>query len=99
MSRLSTFALGVITGAAGIIVSENYYIVRSKESHHIVPKIAARLEFPYRDIRNYSYEDWQNNQSLALAIIKSQKQELLMETGLNRMQQQFDSLLKSLTGS
>jgi hypothetical protein len=99
MSRLSTFVLGVITGAAGIIVAENYYIVRSEESYHIVPKIAARLEFPYRDIRNYTYEDWQNNQSLALAIVKSQKQDLLMETGLNQMQQQFDSLLKSLTGS
>lgn len=98
MSRLSTFLLGVVVGAAGIIVAENYYVVRSQESFHIVPKIASRLEFPYRDIRNYSFEDWQNNQSLALAIIKSQKQELLLETGLNRMQQQFDSLLKNLTG-
>jgi hypothetical protein len=98
MSRLSTFVLGVFTGAVGIVVAENYYVVRSQESYHLVPKIAAKLEIPYRDIRNYSYEDWQSNQSLALAIIKSQKQDLMMETGLNRMQQQFDSLLKTLTG-
>ncbi len=99
MSRLSTFFLGIIVGAVGIVVSENYYVVRSKESVHLVPKIAAKLEIPYRDIREYTVSDWQNNQSLALAIIKSQKQDLMVETGLNNMQRQFDSVLRSLTGS
>ena len=99
MSRLSTFALGVVVGAVGIVVSENYYVVRSNESFHLVPKIAARLELPYRDIRGFTLDDWQNNQSLALAIIKSQKQDLMVETGLNNMQRQFESMLKTLTGS
>lgn len=99
VSRLSTFFLGIIVGAVGIVVSENYYVVRSKESVHLVPKIAAKLEIPYRDIREFSVSDWQNNQSLALAIIKSQKQDLMVETGLNNMQRQFDSVLRSLTGS
>jgi hypothetical protein len=99
MGRIGTFILGIIVGAAGVVVSENYYIVRSQESVHLVPKIAARLEFPYRDIRNYTYDDWQNDQALALAIMKSQKQDLMVETGLNQMQHQFDSLLKDLFGS
>lgn len=99
MSRLSTFLLGIVVGAVGIVVSENYYIVRSKETIHLVPKVAARLEIPYRDIRQYTVEDWQNNQSLALAIIKSQKQDLLVETGLSNMQRQFESMLQALTGS
>ncbi len=99
MGRISTFLMGIVVGAVGIVVSENYYIVRSNESIHLVPKIAARLEIPYRDIRQFTVQDWQNNQSLALAIIKSQKQDLLAETGLNNMQRQFESMLQALTGS
>lgn len=99
MSRISSFFLGIIVGAIGIVVAENYYVVRSNESYHLVPKIAARLEIPYRDIRGFTVDDWNNNQPLALAIIKSQKQDLLVESGLGNMQRQFESLLKSLTGS
>lgn len=99
MSRLSTFLFGIVVGAVGVVVSENYYIVRSKETFHLVPKVAARLEIPYRDIRQYTVEDWQNNQSLALAIIKSQKQDLMVETGLSNMQRQFESMLQALTGT
>ncbi len=98
-NRLTTFVFGIFVGAVGIMVSENYYVVRSKETVHLVPKIASKLEFPYRDIRQYSVADWQNNQSLALAIIKSKKQDLMLETGLNNMQQHFDSMLRSLSGS
>lgn len=99
MNRISSFLLGIIVGAAGIIVSENYYVVRSNDSFHLVPKIASKLEMPYRDIRGYTVQDWQNNQALALAIIKSQKQDLMTETGLAGMQRQFESILKSITGS
>jgi hypothetical protein len=99
MNRVTSFILGVVVGAVGIVVSENYYVVRSNESFHLVPKIAARLEIPYRDIRGYTLQDWENKQPLALAIIKSQKQELMVETGLSNMQRQFESVLRSLTGS
>lgn len=99
MNRISSFLLGIVVGAVGIIVSENYYVVRSNESFHLVPKIAAKLEMPYRDIRGFTVQDWQNNQALALAIIKSQKQDLLTESGLAGMQRQFESILKSITGS
>ncbi len=99
MNRISSFLLGIVVGAVGIIVSENYYVVRSNESFHLVPKIAAKLEMPYRDIRGFTVQDWQNNQALALAIIKSQKQDLLTESGLSGMQRQFESILKSITGS
>lgn len=99
MNRLSSFFLGIVVGAVGIVGAENFYIVRSNETFHLVPKIAARLEFPYRDIRGYTVQDWQNNQALALAIIKSQKQDLMAESGLSNMQKQFESILRSLTGS
>lgn len=99
MNRLTSFLFGIVVGAMGIVVSENYYVVRSNESFHLVPKIASRLEVPYRDIRGYTVQDWNNNQPLALAIIKSQKQDLLVESGLSNMQRQFESMLRSLGGS
>lgn len=99
MNRISSFLLGIVVGAVGIIVSENYYVVRSNDSFHLVPKIASKLEMPYRDIRGYTVQDWQNNQALALSIIKSQKQDLMTESGLSGMQRQFESILKSITGS
>lgn len=99
MNRLTTFFLGMIVGALGLYVSENFYVVRSKESVHLIPKVAAKLELPYRDIREYTVEDWRNNPSLALAIVKSKKENLMVESGLSGMQQQFEGLLRSLGGS
>jgi hypothetical protein len=98
MNRLSTFFFGIVVGAGGLFVSENYYVVRGKEAIHLIPKVASKIEIPYRDVRNFSVEDWKNNPSLALAIVKSQKQELLVESGLSGMQQQFEGLLRSFGG-
>ncbi|MCA9134260.1 MAG: hypothetical protein KDA45_13925 [Planctomycetales bacterium] len=98
MNRLSTFLLGVIAGAGGLFVSENYYIVRSTKSVHLVPKVAAKLEFPYRDIRAYTVEDWKQNVSLGAAIVKAQKPELMVDS-LSTVRQNFESILESLGGS
>ena len=95
MNRISSFFLGVIAGAVGLYVSENYYVVRGKENVHLIPKVAAKLEFPYRDIRTFTPQDWSNNASLALAIVKAEKQDLLVESGLDNMRSQFDSLLRT----
>lgn len=99
MNRITVFLLGILTGAAGLYISENFYVVRSSESVHLVPKIAAKLEIPYRDIRSYTPDDWRNNPSLALAIVKSRKQDLMMESGLNGMQGQLEGLIRSIGGT
>jgi hypothetical protein len=85
----------MVAGAAALYTSENYYIVRANEGVHVVPKIAGKIEFPYRDIRNYTVEDWQQNVSLGAAIINAQKQELMVDS-LTSVRGNFDSLLKSL---
>ena len=99
MNRVSVFFLGVIVGAILLFTTERYYVVRSKESVHLIPKVSSKLEFPYRDIREYTVEDWQNDPSLGIAIVKSQKQELMVESGISGLQQQFEGLLQSLGGS
>ena len=98
MGRLSTFFLGVIAGAGGLFVSENYYIVRSNESFHLVPKVAAKVEFPYYDIRNFTAEDWKKNVSLGAAIVQTQNSDLMVDS-LTSVRHNFESILKSLKGS
>ena len=95
MNRISSFLLGVVVGAAGLFLSENYYIVRSSESVHLVPKVASKLEFPYRDIRAYTIEDWRKEVSLGAAIVKSQNSELMVDS-LSDMQSSFEGLLRML---
>lgn len=95
MNRFTTFLLGILVGAAGLYTSENYYIVRANEGVHVVPKIAAKLEFPYRDIRNYTQEQWEQNVSLGAAIIKSQNQDLMVDS-LSSVRNNFDAMLKSI---
>lgn len=99
MNRITVFFLGVLVGAAGLYISENFYVVRSNETFHLVPKIASKLELPYRDIRSYTVEDWRQNPSLALAILKANKQDLMVESGLSGMQGQLEGLMRSLSGS
>ncbi len=95
MSRLTSFILGVLVGAVGLFVSENYYVVRSTESFHLVPKVASKLEFPYRDIRAYSVEDWKKNVSLGAAILKANKPDLMVDS-LTNVRSSFDNVLQSL---
>jgi hypothetical protein len=95
MSRLTAFLLGVAAGAAALFAMENFYLVRSNESFHVIPKVASKLEIPYRDIRNYAVEDWRNDPSLAMALIKSKNEELAVGTDLQNMHSQLEEFVRS----
>ena len=97
MNRVTSFVLGVVVGAAGLYVSENYYVVRSSKSVHMVPKVAAKLEFPYRDIRAYSVEDWKQNPALGLAIVRANKADLMIDS-FDSVRQNFENMLRSWSG-
>jgi hypothetical protein len=72
--------------------------VRSNESFHLVPKVAAKVEFPYRDIRNYTVDDWKKNVSLGAAIVQTQNSDLMVDS-LTTVRHNFESILNSLNGS
>lgn len=97
MSRLSSFFSGMVCGAVGILIAMNYYVVRSKESVHLVPKVAAKLEMPYYDIRNYSLEDWQRHPSLAAAIVSSKDNKLMENSGVEAVRTRVEGLLREWT--
>ncbi len=94
--NLSSFLMGVVVGAVGLYISMNYYIVRTNENVHLVPKVAAKLEMPYYDVRKYTLDDWTNHTSLGVAIIQSNNQTLISNTSFESVKQQFEGLFMRL---
>lgn len=105
MNRVSSFALGLIVGVLGLYITMHFSLVRAQDGYHVIPKIAAKVDVPYTDIRNFTLENWQRKQSLALAILKANKGHLLQDQSLiefrestQRTLDQFSSAANSRIG-
>lgn len=98
MKKVGVFFFGVMVGAVCMFLSMNYHVVRSKEGFHLIPKLAAKFEQPYVDIRAFTLDDWNRHQALALAIVKSKQNNLLTDSALDQFRQSTQSLLKKITG-
>lgn len=97
MNRFSSFVLGLIVGVVGLYITMHYSLVRATDGYHIIPKIAAKFEVPYTDIRNLSLENWQRKQSLALAILKANKGHLLQDQSLLGFRQSTQRMLEQFS--
>jgi hypothetical protein len=99
MSRMSSFFMGIVVGAVGLFVVMQFYVVRAKDGLHLVPKLAAKLENPYVDIRNFSLTDWQNRQPLAVAILKANQGNLMQDSSFGNIKQAAQKTLDQITGT
>jgi len=97
MNRFSSFVLGLIVGVVGLYITMHYSLVRAADGYHIIPKIAAKIEAPYTDIRKFSLENWQRKQSLALAILKANKGHLLQDQSLIGFRQATQRMLEQFS--
>lgn len=80
----------------------HFTLVRATDGFHLVPKIAAKIENPYMDIRTFTLTQWQQKQSLALSILKANKGHLLQDQkliGFKQSSQQILDQFTSFTGS
>ena len=93
MNRASSFALGLMVGVLGLYITMHFSLVRAKDGFHLIPKIAAKIDVPYADIRNFTLENWQRKQSLAIAILKANKGHLLQDQGLIGFRQSTQRML------
>ena len=93
MKRLTTFLTGVIVGGALATISLKYHIVRASDGHHWIPKAEARFSGAYVDIRDFSWEDWQQRPELAIAISRSGSDELVSEAARQTARQTLQDLL------
>ncbi len=99
MSRISSFFIGVVVGAVGLFVAMQFYVIRASDGFHLVPKLAAKLEIPYVDIRSFTVTDWQNHQPLAVAILKANQGNLMQDSSLYSVKQAAQRTLEQLTGT
>jgi hypothetical protein len=101
VNRVESFLLGLVLGVATLYGAMHFTVVRAKDGFHFIPKITAKLESPYVDVRALALEQWQRRQMLALSILKAKKGYLLEDHRLGAFklstQQRLDQL--ALDGS
>ncbi len=99
MNQTGSFLLGIAIGMAGLYCSMHYTLVRATDGFHVIPKIAAKLDNPYTDIRKYGLSEWQKRQRLALSILKAKKGYLLKDPSLAMFKQSTQRVLDQYSGT
>ncbi len=98
MNRISSFFAGMVVGAVLLFVAMQFYVVRANDGLHFIPKLAAKLENPYVDIRKFTLNDWQNRQPLAVAIMKANQGNLMQDSALGGFKQAAQKTLDQISG-
>ncbi len=66
-----------------LFVGSRYHVVRANDGFHLIPRSSARLTEPYVDIRQFTIEDWDEHQGLAiLGTVLRPRAEQAQEAGL-----------------
>lgn len=94
MNRIGTFMLGFLVGAITIYGALHYHIVRTNDGVQLIPKLTSTLSETYVDIRDFGVEQWSQHQTLALAIARAGKSELLQ----GAVTQQLDDIVGGVMG-
>jgi hypothetical protein len=97
MNRASCFFLGLAVGVAGLYLTMHFVLVRARDGFHVVPKIAAKMEIPYADVRDYNLASWQQKQALALSLLKVKKGYLLEDPSLLVFKQSTQRILEQFS--
>src|SRR5262245_43015861 len=97
MSRLSSFLLGMVVGAALLHVATLDHVVGASDGFHFVAKQPPRLSETYVDIRAFTMADWSNRPQLASALVQANQQQLLGDSAKGSFQQAVNQLLPART--
>jgi hypothetical protein len=93
MSRVWSFLLGTVTGAALLYTAMNYHIVRSSSGFNFVAKSPPRLSETFVDIRGFSMADWAGHPQLAGALVQAGKQNLVGDSAVGAIHESLNRLL------
>lgn len=99
MSRFPSFVAGLLVGAVMVYVSLKFHIVRANDGFHMIPKLSAEFGETYVDIRQFNLTDWDDHPSLAIAITRADKGELLQNSASESLRHAVDGVLNTLNGS
>jgi len=53
--------------------------VRGSDGFHFIPKLNAKLDLPYEDVRDFQAEHWQRRPALTMSILRARKGHLIDE--------------------
>ena len=93
MNRIFYFILGIALGVVGHHTALNYHVVRAEDGVHFIPKISSGLNETYVDIRSFDLADWHNHKTLAAAIVRAEKPNLLRNTKPESLQSATDEMI------
>jgi len=93
MSRVSSFLLGMVTGAGLLQGVTTYHVVRANDGIHLVAKQPARLSETYVDIRAFTMNDWAGHPQLASALVQANQQQLLGDSAAGALKEQAKQLM------
>jgi hypothetical protein len=93
MSRLWSFLLGGVAGAALLHAAMNYHLIRAADGFHLIAKSPARLSETFVDIRSFSMKDWTGRPQLASAMVRGNQQHLLGDAATDALRQGVNELL------
>ena len=99
MGRFGCFLLGFLLGGATIYGSLHYHLVRAHDGFHFIPKLTSTFSQTYVDIREFGFEQWAAHQSLALAITRAEKTELMHGVAVEPLRETLNGFLDRLEGA
>lgn len=93
MRRISTFLLGMATGAMLLHGATMYHVLRAADGIHLIPKQPPRLAETYVDIRTFTMEEWAGHAQLASAVVQAGQQRLLGDAAVGTIHETLNSVL------
>ncbi len=87
LGRINSFFAGVVTGALLLAGASHYHVVRGKEGVFLVRKVQNNLSDVYVDTTKFTLDDWRQHKMLAVAMMKSEKVEVLPDESINDLRQ------------
>ena len=90
MKRLMTFLCGMIAGAVLLFGALKYHVIRANDGLHLVPKLDAKLEATYVDIRSFTVADWAQHPDLAVALINDDQRALVEDATSDALRNGLD---------
>ena len=79
MNRLESFLIGLASGIATLYLVMHFTLVRGSDGFHFIPKLNAKLDLPYEDVRDFQAEHWQRRPALTMSILRARKGHLIDE--------------------
>lgn len=87
MNRLESFLIGLASGIATLYIVMHFTVVRANDGFHWVPKLSAKLDLPYEDVRDFKAEHWQRRPALTMSILRARKGYLIDDRTKLQVQQ------------